>query len=66
MSLERNRVGFEKALAEMQDTIALLDYCVDDDLISTLTAVVDEYDHYSSDIDSLIEDRDRLQEAAEE
>ena len=69
MSLERNRADFERALAEMQDTIALLDHCVDPNLMSTLTDVVNKYDHLSSDIDSLIGDRDQLQEkvdAAEE
>lgn len=60
MNLESNKIDFEKALAEMKESIELLEHCVDDAIIQTLTLVVDEYEgHLQSDIDeadSKIED----------
>ena len=60
MSLESNKIDFEKALVEMKESIGLLEHCVDDAIIQTLTSVVDEYEiHLQSDIEqaeSKIED----------
>ncbi len=52
MSLESNKADFEKALAEMQESIELLDHCVDCAIMETLTNVVNEYEsHFKSDIE---------------
>ena len=52
MSLESNKADFEKALAEMQKSIELLEYCVDPAIMDTLNKVVDEYEgHLKGDIE---------------
>lgn len=56
MSLESNKEDFEEALAEMEESIELLDHCVDDAIMETLRKVVNEYStHYKSDIEELID-----------
>ena len=62
MSLESNRKDFETALIEMEITMELLDNCVDDALMQTLKNVINEYDHYKSDIDELIDSFSELRD----
>ena len=61
MGIENNLQDFDEALAAMQDSIELLDSCVDDTIMKTLSKVVDEYEgHLRDDIDKLIEQNKEL------
>ena len=52
MSLESNKEDFEKALAEMKESIELLDHSVDSAIMDTLNNVVGEYEgHLQGDIE---------------
>jgi len=63
MSLETNKKDFEGALAQMKETIELLNHCVDDSLMDTLNGVVNEYEgHLSRDIEEIQSKVDDLQE----
>lgn len=56
MSLATNKLDFEKALDEMKSNIEALESCITDEIMSTLTKVIDEYEiHYKSDIEELID-----------
>ena len=67
MSLETNRADFEKALEEMKGTLELLNHSVDDHIMQTLYAVVNEYEgHLSRDINELEGERDNLQEIVDD
>ncbi|MBL4940056.1 MAG: hypothetical protein JKY81_00165 [Colwellia sp.] len=56
MSLATNKLDFEKALDEMKSHIEALESCIKDEIMSTLTKVIDEYEiHYKSDVEELID-----------
>lgn len=62
MSLESNKADFEKALDDMVANIGLLDACVDECIMNTLNAVINEYEgHLKDDIQEAI---DKLSEVA--
>ena len=63
MSLDNNKIDFERALDEMNNSLGDLEACVKESILSPIRQVIDEYEgHYSGDIDDLISERDELQE----
>ena len=67
MSLENNKVDFEKALEEMKEVVEALDHCVDDAMMEALKSVINEYEtHYSSDIQEMIDSNGEMKEKIEE
>lgn len=67
MSLDINKPDFEKALLEMKDVIEDLDLVIDDVIMDTLKAVINEYDaHYESDIQEMIDSNEEMKEKLEE
>ena len=61
MSFKRNRSDFEVALADMKETLELMESCINEVILGTLKSVIEEYEcHYVRNIDELISERDKL------
>ncbi len=67
MSLNSNRIDFERALAKMSNSLGDMEACVKESILAPIRQVINEYEgHYFSDIEDLISERDELQERIDE
>lgn len=67
MNIERNKIDFEDALANMKESLELLDHCVGDCIMNTLRDVVTEYEmHFIDDIQEMMELNEELKDKLEE